>query len=930
MLSLKRCREILGRDNALSDENRVNFRNELDSSGSGSGDQDGNPELIAVLRSGEPPLVVFVSSRISTQTRWARDAVADTLQQSNQFKPWLFEHAPASSEILADSYLAKVRESDLVIWLVEQETTEPVRAEITAALEATRRILMFRITPLPSDSATESLITCVGTKWDYVADAADLKGKLQAALGDEIVRAWRAAGRPTKPPILDTLSAQSRSRCIDRWLAAGISDRIAECFADDPSIGLLQVPVFASNRLAILRAEIGAGKSLAAERLFQDALKLARIHENEEIPIFLEAKNIIGSLEQNLSGLGYNSVPVGSVLVVIDGLDEAPVERRVELARAARRLTFEYPSARVLVTSRPLSDLSPEFDDFFIDVPPLTREQTFALITRVAGRDVDEWTFRDLPESFIQAIARPLFAILVGVSQRGEALVPVPKGRLLSQLVEASLGRANARQESADPLLRKLARLVMDRGGAPVPISDVSTYAEAAPLLQSRLIVERKGSLVFPLAILAEWFAARELETGTPRADEMAADAVRLRNWIVPLEICVSEASEPNVSRLMRPLASQRPAFAANILAEAFSEWTHDDTDQPLPHWRQFGEQLRDAMKAWAVGMGPLAPLVAPVHRDGRLRTIGVRLSDPSTVVVSWARRTAAEEVVELPDGFHVDEEWLEFTQQYGFAVHNGWAWQWALDHLQSEVCTLLERRVLPQIEALRAEFGWRAALSVARRSGSLDPTPMPKNLLEKRLRSYPSRGTYVDSGDSFEVDRVHEVLARLMEENGERHLCLPWPGPENLIGPYVWSGYSPEALLARTHAVYTAALGAYFEAVDRWFPRFCGDLRLESKRPFKLIGMVRTATEPKVWHRGPCICYYREPNLSGPDFTVNLQLGNESAWKTFLEHVNDRLENRQIDSFRSSVLDVFDLDAAEKLTYSWLLDDLRQVHWIR
>ena len=122
----------------------------------------------------------------------------------------------------------------------------------------------------------------------------------------------------------------------------------------------------------------------------------------------------------------------------------------------------------------------------------------------------------------------------------------------------------------------------------------------------------------------------------------------------------------------------------------------------------------------------------------------------------------------------------------------------------------------------------------------------------------------------------------------------------------------------------------AYFEVVDRWFPRFCGDLRLESKRPFKLIGMVRTATEPKVWHRGPCICYYREPNLSGPDFTVNLQLGNESAWKTFLEHVNDRLENRQIDSFRSSVLDVFDLDAAEKLTYSWLLDDLRQVHWIR
>ena len=50
----------------------------------------------------------------------------------------------------------------------------------------------------------------------------------------------------------------------------------------------------------------------------------------------------------------------------------------------------------------------------------------------------------------------------------------------------------------------------------------------------------------------------------------------------------------------------------------------------------------------------------------------------------------------------------------------------------------------------------------------------------------------------------------------------------------------------------------------------------------------------------------------------------------TLSKLVKDRLENRQIDSFRSSVLDVFDLDAAEKLTYSWLLDDLRQVHWIR
>ena len=792
---------------------------------------------------------------------------------------------------------------------------------------------MFRITSPPSDSATESLITRVDTKWDYVADSADLKRKLQAALRDEIVRVWRAAGRSTKPAILDVLGARSRSRCIDRWLAAGIPDEIAVALADDPSIGLLQVPIFASNQFAILRAEIGAGKSLAAERLFQDALRRAGTSGNEKTPIFLEAKNISETLEHTLSESGYESAPGGSVLVIIDGLDEAPENRRFELARAARRLTFECPSTRVLVTSRPISDLSPFFDDFFIDIPPLNREQTFALISRVAGRDVNQWTFRGLPESFIKAIARPLFAILVGVSQRGEALVPVPKGRLLSQLVEASLGRANARQESADPLLRKLARLVMDRGGAPVPISDVSTYAEAAPLLRSRLIVDRKGYLMFPLSILAEWFAARDLETETSQAAEIAADAVRLRNWIVPFEICVSEVSEPNVSRLMRPLVSHRPAVAANVLASAFSEWTHDNADQPLPHWRQLGKQLRDAMTAWAVGMDALAPLIAPIHQDGSLRTVGVRLYNPSGVVVSWMRRTAPDEVVELPDDFHRNSEWLGFTSRPRFALHNGWAWHWALDHLRRKLSTLLEHRTLPPIKALRTEFGWRAALSIIRHGGSLGvekgrQMPIPKNLLEERLKSYPPSGTNIDGGDSFEVDRVREVLARLMEENVDSHLYPPWRGPENLTGPFVWSGYSPEALLARTRAVYTAALEAYYEVVDCWFPRFRGDLMLESERPFRLVGMVRPTLEPDAWHGNPRIDYYREPNPSGPDFTVDLQLGDESACETFCKHTDDRFENQEIDNFASSRLDIFGLDAAENLTYSWLLEDLRRLDW--
>ena len=59
---------------------------------------------------------------------------------------------------------------------------------------------------------------------------------------------------------------------------------------------------------------------LVAERLFQDALRLARTPGNEQIPIFLEAKHIHGTLEQTLSKSGYEIVADGSMLVIIDGL----------------------------------------------------------------------------------------------------------------------------------------------------------------------------------------------------------------------------------------------------------------------------------------------------------------------------------------------------------------------------------------------------------------------------------------------------------------------------------------------------------------------------------------------------------------------------------------------------------------------------------
>ena len=879
--------------------------------------------------SGETPLVVFVSSRICDQTLWARKATFDVLQQPDWIAPWLFEYAPASSEPLSDSYLSKVRSSDLLIWLIDETTTLPVQNEIAAALETSRRVLMFRISPPPSDAATELLVSQVGTKWDYVADSIDLTAKLRLALGDAIVRTWRAAGRSTTPPMLEVLRDQSRSRCIDRWLATGLPQDIAITLADDSSVGALEIPSLDSRRFAILRAEIGAGKSLAAERVFQDAIARARTSKHERTPVFLEARHIVGSPEESITREVGNAPMLDgdTLLLVIDGLDEAPPDRRVPLARAARRFTAERESARAIVTSRPISDLGPDFVQAFVDVPPLSVEESLALMSRVAGRQIHETEFWDLPESLGEAIRRPLFAILLALHQREERLAAIPKGRLISDLVASSLGRASAFHESAFPLLRKLGRLVTEKG-ASIPIAEVATYAEAAPLLRSRLIVERNGLVNFPLVVLAEWFAARDLEAGVPPMRELVCDSDRLGKWLVPLAVCLSDTAKQTVARVLTPLASQRPAVGSRLLADAFSEWTAADVGTPLSSWQEFGARLHEAMTAWTEGLGRAAPLIAPVHSDGTLRTLGIRVED-SSVVFSWARRRISQTVVQLPDSAArtTDCTWRGATVRYNVVEFNGLPWMWTLDDLKHNATELLRQRALPLPAALRGEFGWRAVLSVVGRGGSLDPRPISKELIADRFCSFPKRGIYSSGGDTFDVEQVRDEIEQLIVGGNEEHVFPPWPGPERLEGGYVWNGYSPEALLSRTRAVYAAALDAYCEFVDRWFPRFRDDLELSAMRPCRLVGIVHPAPELDPPGRGPGICWYLEPTAGGHRFDVDLRLGREKERAGFLEHAEHKL-GRGFKGHTVSLLNVFLVDAAEELAYSWLRRDLTDVHW--
>jgi hypothetical protein len=150
----------------------------------------------------------------------------------------------------------------------------------------------------------------------------------------------------------------------------------------------------------------------------------------------------------------------------------------------------------------------------FVEVPLLTTDEAFGLISLVRGERYNSGRASQWPASLREAVRRPLFAIRLGAFLRSRGpLAGFPLGEVLSALVERAIENTSLERRDAERLLLQLASLSNDRSGRAVPVREVATRTELHPLLQSRLVVERAGSLQFPLALLREWYGAQRLIT---------------------------------------------------------------------------------------------------------------------------------------------------------------------------------------------------------------------------------------------------------------------------------------------------------------------------------------------------------------------------------------------------------------------------------
>ena len=246
----------------------------------------------------EDNLLVFISSRMNTEMKPARKIAVEAINKVEVGRPWAFEYTPASSEPVEDIYLRKVREADLVVWLIGAETTQPVVNEINEAIVSGRRMLVFKLPVEQRDSRTHELIERVGiyAKWNEVGSIEDLSKSITEAFSDEIIRAFRNPILPSRSQKLHQDIRLSISRCREALVSLGVDEAVAEEMANEREQGnCLKLP---STGIYSVVGEQGIGKTLAVERLFQAAAVDAAQDSSQPFPVFIRARDLTGAVKQ--------------------------------------------------------------------------------------------------------------------------------------------------------------------------------------------------------------------------------------------------------------------------------------------------------------------------------------------------------------------------------------------------------------------------------------------------------------------------------------------------------------------------------------------------------------------------------------------------------------------------------------------------------
>jgi hypothetical protein len=448
-------------------------------------------------------------------------------------------------------------------------------------------------------------------------------------LADAIRAALPFAAR-TREEALDRAVRESAARRKTRLLAVP-DDRLGAVVGwmaeqDDP---VVEVP---EGNIGVLVAPMGAGKSEEALRWWDEGLAEAQSDPGVEIPVWLDARRIPGSLDAAVTA-STGRDPGRPCRVVIDDLDGVTPGEADRLLAQARLLTGMWPRTRVLATSRPgIITGAGEV----IPVRPWPASRGADLVRLITGSP--RWhpsaaETRDL-------LTSPLTAIAVAARLLEGQDAAVSRLILLRDLAKSII-----HQHQPDTVtlslwdeLARLARLILNAPG-PVTAESFGNEAQIWLLTRTGLVVSDDGGLRFALPVFEQHFGAHTLISGDVSMQEAAAPESFPR-WRYAIAFALSTHPE-RAEEWMLLLARTNPAvmsWTLNELAAAGPDTapaaspqglavscTAETGDLALAE----GRRLRAALQALLDGFGSCRTQLSR-HHNGHL--------------VQWGRRPAGHQ----------------------------------------------------------------------------------------------------------------------------------------------------------------------------------------------------------------------------------------------------------------------------------------------
>ena len=900
---------------------------------------------LAPVQPGERPLKAFVSSVMRSEFDEVRTETVRALDEIPLITRWAFEYTPGGSEAVDQGYLRHVRDSDFVVWLVTAPTTQAVSDEVKEAIATDRRLWIVIIDSRDQWSgATKSLVdhASLHAKWIEPSRCGGLRPALWMTWNDEVVRALRRIPGMGRVAKLESMGEASRARCIARWQAAGVPRDVAFRMLEETRVGSAPLELLPTSRypISLLTGDFGMGKSLAAERALQAAIASSREGQARAIPVFVQADELAGPLEpavrKHASELG--DPRVEGVYLVVDGLEQAGVGDALRILDEARVLVETWPGSRALVTSRALPVPTPIEEER--PLPPLSNRAADDLIARVSGRDRTPALSTGWAQPVQEAIARPLFAILLGGYLREQTPeVPRSLGDLISLLVARSLVAAGLDDRQAQPILQRLAVAITQRGGARIQANEVGDPDALRDLASAGLVVMDDGLVEFPLPILQQWFSAHALGEGLVSPSVIARSGAMLDRWRYALVVAAGLFDHDRATDLLAPLARKHPGFVSQIVGEGLTKWGLDDA-VPAASGTDAAERIRQAMDALVSGLGPLARLIAPLQRSGDLRPVAARISG-ARLTVGWYRgRSGRPAASELPQDFSVSPPpELTTYRNANPGRHSAWAWPWSLESLTAELSKVLKSRHLHSTAvASRREEAWYAARALLGR-GHLDAGPIKIEALKRRLSRLGRSGELLIRRNSYDLAMIWSVVDEAIAA-GSPELPIPHPGPDRPHGKWIWSPYSDAQLLRRTRSVFRSALEIYESIVAEWFPAFRSRLLSSVLLPAVVEGYLSPARASKRGLTGAPGMTWRFRALQvGQASRVDIRVVTE-PWR--FDRSESEAELARLRKLRPDAAEwvhytevnqtlrhLFEEAPARKLAHRWLSDDLARIGWL-